>query len=157
MRIRIFILSFLIVILISATSCADNSQFHKPEYEKQLEQQKPVFVSSSMWAAIGYTCVDVDESYVIVTDNYIHYQNPNNKHAAVFHKTKTMLFIRIGDANVRAYFIIGMNLTRQNEWWSVYEIRIQEEENLYTKMYKEMVDELQAVADGCLRKKDDYI
>lgn len=135
-----------------ASVMADNSQFHKKEYQNHLKQQRPVFESTSMWESIMYTGVDVNSSSVLLTQNYIHYQNADNKHAVIFHKKETRLFVRLGDINVRAYFIIGMNLNSPTEWWSVYRIRKDDDGNLYTQMYNEMIDELRVIADRCARK-----
>ena len=151
MRTRTLILSFIAIILINGLCFADNSQFHKREY------QEPIFESNSMWEAIGYTGVDVEKNVAIKTENYIHYMNFSNNHAVVFHKVETMLFIIMGDLKVRAYFVFGMTMNSGNKWWSVYEILIEDEDNTYTIMYKEMVEELRVIANVCVRQKKNFI
>lgn len=156
MRIRISILKFLAVFFISGICSADNSQFHKPEYEKQLEQQEPVFETNNLMEAIEYTCVDITRNVPLQTPGYIHYQSPDNHHSVIFHKIRTLVFVRMGDINVKAYIVKGLVIDKDNAWWSVYEIDT-EEDCLHTRLYKEMIEELKVIYKGCFRKKEDFI
>ena len=112
MELRVFILSLIFTIFLS-TTYADS-------------KQQPIFESNSMWEAINYTGVKVEKNVAIKTENYVHYLSYITNHAVIFHKTKTMLFIRMGNTNVRAYFLFGMTMDSGNKWWSVYEILIKD-------------------------------
>ncbi len=146
MKIRRFLLKFLVVFFISGLCYAN-----EPE-----QREDPEFQCDNLDDAIGYTCVDVRSNVTLQTPNWIHYVNFRNKHAVIMHKTLTLVIVRMGDINVRAYLISGLIVDKKSQKWRVYPIDIRLD-CLYTTIYKEMIEELRIVADECTAGEKDFI
>lgn len=140
------ILAFIVIIFIGGRC-----------YSNEIKQQEPLFESDDLVEAIEYTCVDISINIPLQTPNWIHYQNSRIYHSVIFHKTIEVVIVRMGNLNIRVYIITGRRVDIDHAWWSVYEVDIEEEDCLHTRLYKEMIGELKDMAKSCLRTEKDFI
>ena len=133
----------IIFILYSTMSIADNSQFHKKEYQEYSKQDKPIFQSSDLATVLIWTGLDITKeiTHVIETTNYIHKINPDLHFTTISHKTEAYKFIGVD--------MMALYIVLRNGVWSVYNVPFDDQYNYITKLYHSMLIEFYKSAKEC--------
>lgn len=141
--IAIVIIVYVVVGQIS-DAMADNSQFHRQEYETQLKQAKPLFQSNDLATILIWTGIDITKeiTHIVETDNYIHRINPDLHFTTISHKTEDYKFIGVDRLALYIFLRDGI--------WSVYNVPFDDQYNPITKLYHSMLVEFYKTGEEIL-------
>ena len=116
----------------------------------------PLFQSKTDTECIRESGVNMNWCESFTTKNFIHYVNREIEHALVTHKWEKIIFIIKGLKEV--YIICGQEYPDKTQTWQLFEVDINEPDDSFTQLYKEMLRELIALnpepEKRCIRKDD---
>lgn len=135
--VKISISIFIIIILCITNAYADNSQFHKKEYQNYPIRQESLFQSQDLFHILRHIGLSpkVKPTHLIETENYIHEDNEYFHWAVISHKTQSHKFVIIGNIN-HTFF-----LSRNSGIWYMYQVVFQDQNSYITKLYHDMLIE----------------
>jgi hypothetical protein len=103
----------------------------------------PLFQSKTDTECIRESGVNMNWCESFTTKNFIHYVNREIEHALVTHKWEKIIFIIKGLKEV--YIICGQEYPDKTQTWQLFEVDINEPDDSFTQLYKEMLRELIAL------------
>ncbi len=128
-----------------ANTMADNSQFHKKEYQDYSKQQKPIYEFDSYEKIHHFIGLDLREATVVKTKNYIYMLNFKNNHTLIVSRTDNVMFAGV---NIYcAYMITGND---DAEVWQLYIVeRTAKDSDITKRFYKMEAEWKECMSGGC--------
>jgi hypothetical protein len=104
------------------------------------DNKSPIFQGATDTECIKFSGVDLTWVESFKTEDYVHYINRPVENAMVCHKREMLLFIIKGLEEV--YIILGQEYPDKTQSWQLFEVDINDNDDEFTKRYKEMLLEL---------------
>jgi hypothetical protein len=104
------------------------------------DNKAPIFQGATDTECIKFSGVDLTWVESFKTEDYVHYINRPVENAMVCHKREMLLFIIKGLEEV--YIILGQEYPDKTQSWQLFEVDINDNDDEFTKRYKEMLLEL---------------
>jgi len=115
--------------------------------------QKPLYIGKSFNDVKTILGLDLMDSNVFETDNFVFILNFENNHTLVAHRKSNYMFIGV-DIYSAYYITFNMN-SDDTEYWSVYEVSRVDRDNPVYLLFKEMITEwINYLKDKCLENKE---
>ena len=104
------------------------------------DTKTPIFQSKSYKECIRKSGVDMSWVEIVKTENYTHYINREVEHALVYHDSKMLIFVIKGTKDIS--IILGQEYSDKTQSWMLFEIDIYDNNDAFTRGYREMLREL---------------